>query len=544
MFKCDKSNYSFIAYYSKNSQFTFIEEDETGVLCLGGATLDLKKIVQLYKSNNLETIINGHENTLIIIFSNVERGFIILTDRLNSKKAFYGTIGSNTFVTSNQKFLSRLNLALNPKAIAWYLTNGSLTRNQSIYQNFYQTRNAEIIKLLNGNIDISNYWQLKFNPVKATIEEYRDKMLQLLKKSVEASINNKISVNISLSGGYDISTILRIVYDSIDKDNIRCFTYYYKSIIGESDASIAVQQAKTLNIYIDTISSYNDDIIEFIKLNADWGDARANICNEIDFWNYLSKMYNSNIEEILFTGEEFFGWNKSKQRSPIKLLKTIGLNNSDNLKILGNIIPKKYLWIKKNTDDVFNEIVKETPAFSDSLDYQQYAYFHHNLPNVLLVWRELFAGRFFLPSVPWLNYELINFILQTPAELRDRKMLFKTTVETQFPDIFHIPRAKRGNNAPSWAFELLNSKDKILDLLKNSESLLDQLVNAEEIVKNYYTDSKYRKPIIDKLRRYNFKFSQRIPILGNIFGKIIGQPQLEVSTFILRLLTLRNFFLK
>lgn len=503
-------------------------------------SINKNEIIENYKSKSYNNKLDNLERTSVVLVDLVKQKIVLISDRLSSKKLFYGNLNSDIIVTTEQKTLKNFNL--NIQSVLWYLTNGSLINDQSLFKNLYQITNAEIVEISDKTIKKEKYWELSFNPIKKNKDEAINILSEKLEQAIDTSYKELNSNYISLSGGYDISLILAIINKKYG-NSAKCFTYYYNKITEKSDAYVAEKQAQMLNHRLQSLTSYKGNFDDFISLNSNYGDGRANICDEVNFWLTLHNLVNKQEKNFIYTGEEFFGWSASRQTNHYALLKGIGLKNSGNLKTLGGIIDKE-LCLNQTIDEIFNSLIVDSPNFDNSLDFQQYWYFYHNLPNILLPWREQFAGAIFTPVMPWLSNDLIDFITHLPAEYRNKKSLFKSVAHKTYPDLFSINRAIVSNNKPSWSNEILKNENYIKNSIYSFESSIDAYIIPNQLIDITIDKLRNQYSYKNKLARYRFKIAEKFPAADKILSLLIDEEQIDLSYFLIRYLVLRQFLKK
>ena len=126
--------------------------------------------------------------------------FIIISDRLSTKKVFYSTINKCIWISARLRSQHSPFVSLNAKAIAWYLVNGVYLNDETIFNEIRQTQNAKIIVLSKYHNDVKEYWNLNFKSVKINKKEAKNELLKILKAAIYKTVSGEKDIYLSLSG--------------------------------------------------------------------------------------------------------------------------------------------------------------------------------------------------------------------------------------------------------------------------------------------------------------------------------------------------------
>jgi hypothetical protein len=527
----DKSNYIFILLIGKiykiNNPFRYIIENYIQ-----------KENLKFCKE------LNGSYN--IFLFDLKKSKFFVLTDRYSSIKTFYSKI-NNKHIFSNQiKFHNKFHKDLDLIGLGWYLSSGVVYNNRTLIKGVHTLDRASLINIKKDILVKEKYWDLYFTNeldnvnIKELIKIFSELLIYSVKERISLTGNNYIS----LSGGYDASAILGIF--NLLNINPQCFIYdFNKYVIKGTDAYVAILQAQKYNYNFIIYQIDNLNFINSIIKNAQYGQGISNYCEEINAWEYFSENNKQYDDISIFFGDECFGLRDIYFTSKYEALKYLKIYNTNSILSLMPIIGHEiFTFIDNGMEDDINNIFKNVPLEYNNYDIYNYLYLDQRVNHALLNWRNFFAGRISQPVMPFLDYELVDFICKLPQNYRKNKMLFKTTIQKLLPDLFNIKRSSiKYDNDYLWANILKTNKNDIIKVLKETSSSLFCYFEPEIIIS--LLDNNYNK---NKFTKYFVKIHKLLPLiksnlLKEFLYKITNKPYyVDNFTLVKRFLTI-HFFL-
>jgi hypothetical protein len=176
-------------------------------------------------------------------------------------------------------------------------------------------------------------------------------------------------------------------------------------------------------------------------------------------------------------------------------------------------------------------------------DLKDILYLDQRLSNYLLPNKEYYMGNFVSVTNPFLDNDILDFMMKIPIPLRLDKRLFKETVTEMFPQLFTINRAKVGEFQKDWGNEFSRCQKEIESLLLSRKSILDNLIPPEKIIKFMKNELSPKTSLTAKIVS-NVKFGRTR--IYTAFG-IKGTPQrpkitqLDRAELLRRILALRSF---
>jgi len=177
-------------------------------------------------------------------------------------------------------------------------------------------------------------------------------------------------------------------------------------------------------------------------------------------------------------------------------------------------------------------------------DLEGYIHLDQYLSNYLLPNKEYFMGNFVNVENPFLDNDILDFMMKIPVSLRFDRRLYKDTVSQMFPQLFAIKRAKFNEYYTDWGKELFQHQKEIEASLYSQKSILDELIPPENIIKFM------RNGLISKtslMTRGREKVKSNGSRIVKAFEKIIGHsrpPEIKKPSrpeMLRRILVMRSF---
>lgn len=275
----------------------------------------------------------------------------------------------------------------------------------------------------------------------------KQELIELIEESVFKELSNKEEVWLSLSAGYDATSIMGACLAKGLKP--KCFSYGKTDPPPHSDVFVARKMAEIAGLHHEIWPMDKYPVQEVQLANARMFDQRANRCGELGAWLYFQKEIAPKLsEEPLFVfGDECFGWSNCRLRNTADVLLAIGIQ-PDASQIEHLISQNKYMefkaWYKERTETIFAKA-----AHLESLhDKKDYLYFHERLQMVIKPWRKNYAGRYGQFCAPLISREILSFVGALPLPLRLGKKLMRAATQERYADLFKIKRARTSGAPP------------------------------------------------------------------------------------------------
>jgi len=503
--------------------------------------VDKKQLSDGFASNGIDYVKQLEGSFVLFILH--QDAFYLVTDKLNSRKAYYAFIEDTWHISNDIDNLPKNRCKVSIDGIANYLANGVMLNGLTLFDEIKCSDRASIHHIERGEIAIKRYWDLVFTYSSDRINESdsQQRFDKLLISSIKRRYDSDTETSISLSAGYDARGILGIMSNKIDARKINCFSYALKKDPAQhSDAFYAKQLAEQCQYNHEVFVSYKGDFINILTQNASEGKCLTNFSDELDAWHELRDR--SGFPDI-FVGDMNFGISL-----PFKTLENIleraRIVESEGLKWMKRYIPKKvYQDICSSLDTLVNDILQKVNKFSDPQDKLDYLYLDQRINHGLLTWRENICTQAGFVHLPYLDGQVMDFVATLPPQLRTNKLLYRKTISDMLPDFFSIPFASSAGYKVDWTREIINNKKALTELVQGSSSRLDEFIDGRDIIgmiRKQNITRAHLKVFIYKVMRY---IRRRIKLADVILGKIFGPMHRYVSSdiLIIRLLLLRIY---
>ena len=537
--------------YSENTKYFFHKESNI-ILILYGELYDVNKgeleyLHSNYLKNGINFIRSINGSYALFIMDLTRDKFFIVMDRINSRKIFQ-YVDSDYFIFSNSiYFFSDFSLSADPKAIAWYLSNGAVFNSRTLFNEIKVLKRATITEISSNQIKQKTYWEYHFNNEYENIseKELSNELNKLLIRSVEKRIKSNYKIYISLSGGYDSAAILGIIRYSLKLDDVKTFTYAHGNISCKSDAYVSKLMADKCGYKFNMLPAFVNNLLSFLEENAYWGQGTANICDEINAINTIRDELGDSPNNNLFFGDECFGWVDEPITSKREAFRSLRIYDFDNLRLLDKFLPS-HLFTNLRDELIadYADVLNRVPDFEDHFDTKNYLYLDQRVSNVMTSWRDFFYSPYISIQNPFLDNEILDFMQKIPKAYRINKLLFKNTVMKYYPEIFKFKRAKIANAVPDSVYSHLFRKNntKLKKCLKEP-NILDQYVPSYSI--NNLIDYKESalNSYLHNVQLFIRKASRRSKYLKKTFNFINCSPEsVDKTTLQKRIFILRIFF--
>jgi asparagine synthase (glutamine-hydrolysing) len=458
----DSSQYAVRLWTSDPGMISFDEKHELLLLLYGeiynmAADKQLKWLVQEYDDSGLEfaKLLNG---SFSIILVDIRKDCVaVITDRVNSRRVYFRTYDASHWVSNCLYSLPLTDVKLDLTGIAWYLVNKATFHNRTLFDGVRILERASIHEINSDKIRRREYWNYQFNSSYEGIEKSRLKaeLSDLLVESVQRRTSDDSHVFLSLSAGYDATTILGIMRYKLQMERVQCFSYFRgKTPSKNADAYLSHKIAKIAGYDHRLLQGYHGDIIDWIDKNGAMSNGTST-CGEIKALIELFRESNQSNKRRVFIGDECFGWVDRALESPRDVLSVLYIYDWSSALLLSELIEGEMcLRMQDGMAEDQKGIIAKYYDTENLHDLKDILYLDQRLSNYLLPNKEYYMGNFVSVTNPFLDNDILDFIMKIPVPLRLDKRLFKETVTEMFPQLFTINRAKVGEHEKDWGNEL------------------------------------------------------------------------------------------
>lgn len=221
----------------------------------------------LKHGDNFAKDING--SFVILILDRLHQTLKVVTDRVNSLKVFVGETGGCLWISTSLYLFPSQHLRLDEFGVGCYLANGVVHNNRTIFSDISVLERASIHTIDCGGLTSFRYWEYTFERAQSNVDEkaLQAQLSELIIESVRIRTDDDRPVYLSLSGGYDATTLLGCLRQ-LRIENVRCFSYAHGVPAPGSDADVAARQATLCGYDHFVLPSYQGDLASTLRKNA------------------------------------------------------------------------------------------------------------------------------------------------------------------------------------------------------------------------------------------------------------------------------------
>jgi asparagine synthase (glutamine-hydrolysing) len=481
------------------------------------------------------------DGSFVLLFaSDSPAPLIVVTDPLNSLKCFIEETPEAYVLVSSLCFLPARTRAADPVAIASFLANGVIYNNRTLFDGVRSLCRASIHTIDPREGHTSRpYWEYKLDNSfsKRSRKDLKKELASLLLNAARKRIKPSETIFLSLSGGYDSTCILGLL-SKLAPGKVDCFSYVVNNGTLGSDEDVAAQMAKIAGCRHTSVPAFNGDIVDVIRRNATLGEGRAHFCAELDAWQSIHEKMSD--DAVFFVGDECFGWTGCRLRSERDVLASVPLHLSNVLSRYADCLDTKALG-----EEYDREILRLTEASLDSdlHNTKDFLYLDQRLGNVIMPWRELFAGQYAPVRNLLLDRDILSFMAHLPSRFRLGKNLYKETIRMMFPELFRVRRAFKPA-VDSFRIAFFEQREAIENELTCGKSLADPWIKTAQC-QRLLPKTRPTETFSFKTRAILFgkKMLKESPMAHAVRNFLPPKPLASVDPVMLliRVITLRNY---
>jgi asparagine synthase (glutamine-hydrolysing) len=498
-------------------------------------TSDSEIIIEAFAKVGIDSINDLNGMFAIVIWDRHTEKLYLVRDRIGIKPLNYWYEDGNFAFASELKsiFLLPFKKEIEHKAIANFLYQGYIPKEDTIYKNCYKLQPGQYAILQKGALEIFSYWQPE-NEIDPTVlkneKSAKNSLRQLLQSSVEYCMISDVPLGVFLSGGID-SSLVAAIAQSVSGLPVKTFSIGFKEAkFNESKyaAKVAghiktdhhefiVSEKDALGLIDGLLDVYDEPYADSsaiptmlvsqmarkhvtVALSGDGGDEL--------FWGYgayfwarrlqnpFVKLLRKPIAKTLHT----FGDNRLQRGS-----KLFTYNNKERIK--SHIFSQEQYFF---TEEEVHSLVKNNPAITiqedivgknrrlSAVEKQSFFDLKNYLPEELLVKTDRASMQYSLEvRVPLLDHRLVEFAVNLSPRLKLNGKTGKYLLKQVLYD--YVPASMF--DRPKWGFALplsiwLKTELKYLPDTYLNKQIVEEcnLVHygiVENIVKEYFAGKDY-----------------------------------------------------
>ena len=501
-----------------------------------------KYILQLYENNNLEKIKDLNGSFLAAIYDSKNEKLTIINDRFGSLKLFYCYENKDLIFSPKISPLMKLieNKKIRRDSLFDFFIFGYFLGNKTFDENIYQLLPASILEITKNGMSIKKYWsysldgQYDLRDKQVLIEELGTRW----QKAVDIRVRNKDKIIIPISGGLDSRAILAAALKSTLKENILLYTY------GEEwsyDFAIGSNIAKTLGIQHVPLHPIKENFSE--QYEKSFYDVEG----MIDITPYFPLQMDKPLKK--FSNKIFNGYMGGEVMGPLifSKIKNLPLQTDSQYKKAKNILLNHHKVENININTIkqlfhpsYIQDISILSSFEKSIeDLKDIS--SGQFPDYCAKWlytnesdKYTFFCNFkyksdFYYYTPFLDNDLIDFMLKVPPALRMNKQLYKQMLIRNYPELYQLPTKDmygltlQANHIVLFIKEVISFIKRKINALSNYIVQHNLFYNKRQNFINYddllRTNKEYQvfiKTMLDKVKKREFFNPEYIDTLWNL----------------------------
>ena len=219
----EKETYK-LSIIKQSEEVLSFENDALLILFIGDDFTDVHDIIKVYETKSINFLEDLNHAFSCLLFDKIKNKLFIAKDKVGIQPLYFSYYEDNIIIGTHLKAFNEVSFfqpTINPSSVGEYMQFGSILQPNTIFKNSYKVCAGEYVCFdLNAKrYSTTNYWSLEsIYSVKKSREDEKkifNKVHNLLQKSVE-NASKSLNFGLSLSGGYDSSTLTAIAQSQSD----------------------------------------------------------------------------------------------------------------------------------------------------------------------------------------------------------------------------------------------------------------------------------------------------------------------------------------
>lgn len=180
-----------------------------------------------------------------------KKTLFLARDRFGKKPLYYAFFDNQFIFGSELKAVLKHPSArrrIDPASVSKYLAYEYVPSPHTIFRDIHKLPAGSKLILKDGKVQVSRYWDLRFDRTRPRgLEETKRRLVELLKESVRKRLISDVPLGVFLSGGIDSSSVVAMMAELIDPRSIKTFSVGFreKSFDESSDARLVARHFGT-----------------------------------------------------------------------------------------------------------------------------------------------------------------------------------------------------------------------------------------------------------------------------------------------------------
>lgn len=194
---------------------------------------DSEVILHQYEEDGIKCIDKFNGMFSFGLWDDRNNRLILCRDRIGIKPLYYFWNGSDLVFASEIKAILEdpsVKKDINFEALGLYLQSGYVPAPWTIFQDIYKLKPGHYLVAENGNISISQYWEIdNFNLSNLSFEEQKENLFERVNESVRRRLISDVPLGAFLSGGVDSSIVVGLMAQNMSQP-VQTFSIGYHDL--------------------------------------------------------------------------------------------------------------------------------------------------------------------------------------------------------------------------------------------------------------------------------------------------------------------------
>lgn len=501
---------------------------------------DSEVLINAYRKWGEECLNKFNGMFAFVIYDKLNDEFFGARDRFGVKP-FYYFKSSDTFIFASDippiLTSNKYSPSVNKKVTYDYLVFGRTDQSEETFFNeIKKLQHGHCFRIKNGLFTIKRWYKLKVNINEQNKFNQIENFLSLFTDSLKLRLRSDVPVGVCLSGGLDSSSIVGILKNKLNYNNINTFSAVYEKHenVNESNFIDLLKPYTKINNYIKpTSNSFLQDIYDLIEAHSEPFSTSAIYAQykvmQLAQGKVKVLLDGQGADELLAGYHYFYGFyfkELIKSFSIFKLLSEIYSSIILTKSAYGLITSLYFMLPPFFTESIMRSkkeflsvdflskhkgsTITESLYSSQNLNASLLNHFEYKLEH-LLKWEDRNSMWFSIESrIPFLDYRLVEYLFSLPASSKinqgKTKSLLRNSMKNLIPELIIKRTDKIGFATPESVWlrskPFIDFTQDILNIRTNDSDIFNStaLMNRyDDFIKNKNNESS------DIWRIINFK---------------------------------------
>ena len=505
-----------------------VEVNTSGVVYNDNINNMSEAVLTLYKRGDLDLLKNFNGSFLGAIYDSKQRKVVLINDRYGSIRLYYYFDGSHFYFAPKLRVLLQLGATkkLKTESVYDFFLFGYPLGNKTLLQDIFLLPPASILEVGQENLRITRYWDFdhkgEYDP--RPQGELAEELNSLWQKSIERRVDKDSPNLILISGGIDSRAILAAALKCVGRDKIYTATFGAPGLLDFDLGRLVAERAGVNNLPL-PVENHDFKNQYLLELHDSEGMIDATPYSVTRGYKRLREYGRSIISGYM--GGELMGPLIFAKIAGLDPLSRDGFNRAGQIILdhhrLNRVEEVKQLCDPDSTDNKnilssfektligLNKVSeKDLPTYCAAWLYKHENDKYTSFCN--FKYRNIFDYTF-----PFLDNDLVDFMLRTNPVLRIDKKLYKSMLLKFYPDLFMLPAKNTyGLKLNTNHFFLLAARcflspqryiNKIATRIIKRNVLFNQFDNYIDYANNLRTNEEFHgfiKNLIIKFKKRDF----------------------------------------